>query len=757
MAQDLDQALADGIAVDPQFRRAPSDDPYTEALPEYAPSGLVPTGGYVEPEPIPDMDEVLGEGLYGRFQPSDWASEDPMEHDANLARFIDQRQRDKLAQRVCTWVDRDRQSRKDWEEREALGMVALGVTDEALRRLRREGPNVKWASTAVHPGLAKAIIQFWSRSYAELWPAGRPAKAVVVGKSTDERQAQARRVAGFLNYLYAERIPAAAQEMSQLLFRLPLSGSVFKAILYDPLLDTVRTDYVECEDLIKPYSAVELSCAPRYTRLVRLSRNDVHKLEKLGYYLWIQRSQPESEATDDTLIDKVKDSASGIRPAQDEGENEPEYDSRDVLYETRVYLDLADYEWEDPLGDGFENDNGDYVGIGLPYLVTVDKQEQRTVAIRRDWRETDKLKARRDSVIEYKFYPGFGGYGFGLLHVAGSISDSQSGLLRYTHDGCALDTLGRLSGYVSQSAVGIRGLPPLKLGEFQEVPGTADDWSKQIWSPNFQWRANNNLELMQYLDGLLEAISASTEAMVGDEARDIPVGTILARIEQVMAPFKAIFGLLHQSLHRELRAVAQVVSDNLGDAYPYPVDGADEWALKTDFNDRVDVLPVSDPNAVSGTQRRAEAQVLLDEAKEMWGRNPTPEVWDVYLQAWEQMLSVLRIPEPGRFVPQPPAPQPEAGPEEAPEETRKDTATAADIRRKDAAAAADIKRKDTMAGQQMETNSQLRGAGTQAIVANENAADTSAVERRVLDLANARRAQLDAQAAGGAQAVGALP
>lgn len=710
----------------------------------------VSMGGMPEPETYSfDIEEV-----FGQFAGANWASDDPMYHDANLARFMEDGELHRLAQNVIEWVDRDRQSRRGWEQREADGIRKLGMSKADLEAVRTAIPGAEWRSTATHPGLMKACIQFWARSYTELWPPGGPAKAITLGATTPEREQQAARVSGFLNYLYTQEMPGASQETSAMLFRLPLSGSVFRKVYFDPVLGTLRVVFLESQDFVKPYSAVDLGSAPRYTHIVRMTRNDLNRATAMGYYQPITKSEPAEEAREHTPLDYAIDSATGSSPIQGSGENDAEHDNRDILYEMSVTLDLGDYDWEDPFGENWEDpETGDEVSIGVPYLVTVHSEEQRVLSIRRDWRAPDAKKRRRRNVIEYKFLPGFGGYGFGLLHIAGGLSDAQTGFLRYLLDGCTLDTVGKLSGYVSQSAVGMRGLPPLELGKFQPVPGQVDDWRKAIMTPDFQWRAQNVMEAVNYLDKVLETLVASTETMIGDANKEMPVGTVLARIEQASKPFAAIFGLLHTSLAEELRAVADLSADYLPERYPYAVEGADAEVFAADFDERVDVVPVSDPNIVSATQRMTQAQAILEQAQVMVQvMGGSPEAVQAYLAAYLHLLETMRIPNPQRFMPQPQPPMPAAPPPPDPVEaeiTRKDAQAIADSDRRDAQVIADSDREDRKLEAQtqreaeaMQRSMAARENGDQALRTAGQNDELAATAQEIMTLAAARQRQM---------------
>lgn len=742
-----------------------ADEAYDPRRDAADPGGLLPPltqpladlgialGGVPESAAGLDVGAAEIEALFGEFAAQDWATDDPLDHEANLAQFLPQTLADRLAQTVITWVERDRQSRRGWEQREEEGIRKLGLTRHDVEALRGADPLAEWRSRATHPGLMKASIQFWARANTELNPPGGPAKAIVLGNTNAEREQQALRVSGFLNYLYTQKMPGALTEASQAFFRLPLSGSIFRKVYFDPMLGTIVVKFLESQDFVKPYSANDLGSAPRYTHVVRWTRNELNRAVALGYYLDVVRGEPGQELIEHQGLDQVIDEATGQRPMLGTGDHDAEQDARDIGYETSVTLDLNDYGWEDPLGAALvDARTGARRSIGVPYLVTVHVESQRILSIRRDWRASDPTQRRRRNVIEYKFLPGYGGYGFGLLHIAAGLSDAQTGFLRYLLDGCTLHTLGTTSGYVSQSAVGMKGLKPLRIGEFQTVPLGAAEMKAAFWTPQFSWQANNTLQVLEYLDRLLDFLVAATEAVVGEDNTNMPVGTVLARREERTLPFRSIFIGLHNAQAEELRAVADLAADYLPPRYPYAVPGADQYVFAADFDERVDVVPVSDPNIVSGTQRMAQAQFVFEQAQVLFRMSPTPEVWDTVLMAYQHMLETLRIPTPERFLPQRPAPLPAppavaAGPDPvAAEIERKDVATAADIRRKDTLAQAQIQRD----AQRMAWDAQQRQQGDQALQAQEELGQLDDLSQQIMQAALARRQALlnEQQAAG---------
>jgi hypothetical protein len=672
--------------------------------------------------------------MRSEWQGADWATTDARDHEANLAQWMGERQLDRLAMRVIDWVRVDKESRRDWEDREAKGIVALGVTSQVLGGVQAVDPSAAWASTAVHPGLVKACIQFQARAVAELWPSGGPVKAVVLGDATPEREQQADRVAGFLNYLYEEEMPDAFDEHDQMLFRLPLSGSCFKKVYFDPLEGTLCSRFVESADFVKPYSAVNLRSAPRFTHIVKLSRNETRRLMAEGVYLEdVNLGDPDDEGQDQTTLDRTIDDAGGIVPTQDQADNDAEQDQRDELYECYATLDLDDYDYRDPLGEAY----------GLPYVVTVHKTAQKVLAIRRNWHPEDVRKRRRLFFREYKFLPGLGGYGFGFLHIAGGLSDTSTGALRALLDSAVLANLR--GGYVSQDVVGLHDLPPIVPGKWLRVPNSAEDLNKAFWSPDYEEPSQVLFNLLGYLDEQFGSLVSTTETLVGEDNNNTPVGTVLARIEQGLKVFSGIHRRCHTAQRAEFRIVADLAAAYLPEVYPYDVPGESRAVYAADFDDRVDVLPVSDPNIISNTQRMAQAQGIWELAVS------APEIFDVR-RAARGMLEAMRVPDIDEYLlPEPEPVDPNQPAPVDPVTEAKLRETDAKIMREDARAVAEIEGKQAQA--QMKADGMRRDAATEATgdaarIAAAGNGELKRLEEEILQAAEARRMQQARDVAG---------
>ena len=542
------------------------------------------------------------------------------EHYENLAKHIDQGELLRLGDQIVKWFDDDEQSRADWMEREKKGLRILGVSEKT-----EGGAAFQGASKVVHPLLAEAVTQFHSRVISEMWPPDGPVKTIVMGESTPPVEAQAKRVQDYMNYLYLTEMPGAFEEEDTLLFRLPLSGSCFKKLYHCPIDNVAKSVFIEPSDFVVPYRATNLRTTPRYAHRVYDSPNTVAKKIAKGYYISgnYYANQPEQSIVRDE-IDIIEGRSDTY--AVDGNEH--------TIIEMVVDLDLDGYEDKD--------DKGETTGVALPYIVTVNKDDSRVLRIQRKWAKNDQNKVRTVDVVHYKYTPGLGFYGFGLLHLVGGLSRAATGALRALLD--AANFANVQGGYRSRNLRLKNGENTISPGVWQEVECDAEELQKSFYTPPFKEPSTALFQLLNLLDEKGQRLSSTTDSMIGDAPSNSPVGTVLANLEHGAKVFSAIFLRIHKAHAEEYKILARICYNNLPEeGYPYRVPGADKEIMWSDFDDRVDVAPVSDPNIVSNSQRIAQGQAILDLAERM------PEVISE-LEAAKNMLSAMRVPNMERFL-----------------------------------------------------------------------------------------------------------
>lgn len=518
-------------------------------------------------------------------------SKSAMEHDANLAEHLDERDLGKIAQDVLDWVEWDEEARSEWQEMEKAGIRALGVSPNV-----DGGASFKGASTAVHPLLGEACVQFASRAMDSVWPADGPVKTAVLGAITTEREDQAKRVEQFLNYQYTELMPGAFEQTDKLLIRLPLSGSCFIKAYFDPINGVMRS-LVEPADFIVPYRASDLITAPRYTERVLMSQNDVRRRQVAGLYRDIELIQP-SEDTHETERETVIQEIEAT-----EGRSEQFYTTdghRRTLYECYCELNIKGFE---------DKINGKETGIALPYVVTVDKDSQKVLSIYRNWRKEDPKKKKIIYHVHYRFMPGLGFYGYGLYHWIGGLSKSATGALRALMDAAHFANMpgGFRQGEVSME----RPRDPLEPGEWREIKTDLDDVRKALIPLPYKEPSQTLFALLGHIEQLGQRFAGTTEAMIGGGNENTPVGTMLARIEQGTKVYTSIQRRLHQAAKQEYKLVAWLDAMYLPPEYPYAVHGEDRSIMASDFDSRIDVIPLSDPNTATSMQRYFVSQAVM--------------------------------------------------------------------------------------------------------------------------------------------------
>ena len=529
----------------------------------------------------------------------------------NLAEALDERELNTIASELTAQYQEDLDSRDDWFETFSKGLDLLGINIED-----RSEPFVG-ASGVHHPILAEAVTQFQAQAYKELLPPGGPVNTEVLGLSSDDKLEKANRVKNFMNYQITYKMEEFDPEMDQLLFYLPLSGSAFKKIYYDPSLGRATARFIKAEDLVVPYYAVDLLTAPRITHVIHMAENDLRKLQLSGFYRDIEMSSPSTNVENTTVDDKI-DKLQGIsRTISDE-----EY----TLLEIHVNLDLEGFEDTD--------ENGEETGLGLPYIVTLCKDTNDVLAIRPNYKPNDPMRKKIEYFTHYKFLPGLGFYGFGLIHMMGGLTKSVTAILRQLIDAGTLSNLP--AGFKSRGLNIQRHDDPIQPGEWRDVDVPGGRLTDAFMPLPYKEPSNTLTVLLASLVDSGKQFAATVEQPTGDGNAEAPVGTTVALLEKGQRVMSAIHKRLHFAQRVEFKILKRVFGEFLPPEYPYHVQGAQESVFKEDFDDSVDVIPTSDPNIFSMTQRITLAQTQLQMAQS------APELHDLR-EAYRKMYLALNV------------------------------------------------------------------------------------------------------------------
>ena len=531
--------------------------------------------------------------------------------DANLAEDMSSKELNNSASELITYYNNDREARSEWEDRYKMGLKTLdpdGGMEESENERATRG-----LSIVVHPMIAEAATQFNAKAIAELYPSGGPVKTVVVGEPNEELEAQSRRVREYMNYQITQEMPEYFPDLDQMLFHLPLVGQTFKKVWWDANLDRQCSQFVKAEDFVVAPESKDLYTSPRYTHVIRIPKNDYNRYVQSGYYL------PSDDTGGD--IDPSGDTIGEIEGVDQYGD-----DSQDqvmTLLEMHVY-----HNFEDDVDDDDSN------AVGIPYVVTVDYDNENIVSIRRNWREEDDRKIRRDWFVSYKFLPGLGFYGFGLYHLIGGLGKAATGSLRALLDSAAFSNMQggfKLRGRVSGGEVQVNP------GEFVDLDATVDDVNKAIMPLPFKEPSSALFNLLGFIVDAGQRFASTADLNVGDVNPNAPVGSTVALIEQGSKAFSAIHKRLHYAQGQEFKLLADLNAENLPEQFTFSLIGSSSEIMAADFNDRIDILPVSDPNIFSSAQRIAQAQAILQMAQS------APEMHDMYV-AYKRMYEAIRIP-----------------------------------------------------------------------------------------------------------------
>jgi len=548
------------------------------------------------------------------------------DHNANLAEILDESTLGEISSELREMYEEDMDSRQDWEQSYTKGLDLLGIKYE-----ERTQP-FDGATGVTHPLIAESVTQFQAQAYKELLPAGGPVKTQVLGSKTMEKEAQASRVKNFMNYQVTEVMEEFDPDTDQMLFYLPLSGSTFKKVYFDPTKNRAVSAFVPSEDLVVPYSATDLNTAPRVTHVLRMDANQVRKMQVAGIYRDVEVST--SDESDDPVREKVN---------QIEGVSKGYTDDVHTILEMHVEMDLEGFEDMGP--------SGEPTGIKLPYIVTLDHGSGEILSVTRNYDQQDPLKRKRQYFVHYKFLPGLGFYGFGLIHMIGGLGRAATSILRQLIDS---GTLANLPSGFKARGIRIRNDDePLSPGEFRDIDAPGGDIRNSIIPLPFKEPSGTLAQLLASLiEGGRRFVSIADQQLSdGATSGDMPVGTTVALLERGMKVMSAIHKRLHYAQKTEFRLLARIFAENLPSSYPYEVAGAPSEIKSQDFDGRVDVIPVSDPNIFSMAQRVTLAQTQLQLAQS------NPQIHNLH-EAYKRMYQALEVQNIDEILPAKKEPQP---------------------------------------------------------------------------------------------------
>ncbi len=566
----------------------------------------------VDPEEV----NIEMDGLELSIRPGE---EDEAGFDANLAEDIPQSVLESLASDLDSDIKNDIGSRKEWEKAYVEGLKLLGLQYEE----RTEPWN--GACGVFHPMITEAVVRFQSESITETFPAQGPVRTKIIGKETPQKQEAAVRVEDDMNYELTEVMKEFRPEHERMLWSLPATGSAFKKVYFDPNLGRQVSMFIPAEDIILPYGTTDMDTCYRLTHVMRKTENEIIKLQQAGFYRDIELPDPSKEQTD---IQKAKDKETGFSANDDD---------RYTLYEIHADLVLKDDEYCEC------DDEGEPIGIALPYVVTMIKGTNDVLAIRRNWKEDDHLHLKRQHFVHYQYIPGFGAYGFGLFHLIGGYAKSATSIMRQLVDA---GTLSNLPGGLKSRGLRIKGDDtPIAPGEWRDVDVGSGAMRDNILPLPYK-------EPSAVLAGLMDKIveegrrfAATADMKVSDMSAQAPVGTTLALLERQLKVMSAVQARMHYSFKQELQLLAAIIRDYTDDKYDYEPERGAPKAKVEDYS-HVDIVPVSDPNAATMSQRVVQYQAVIQMAQ------MAPDIYDLP-QLHRNMLEVLGIKNADKLVPLP--------------------------------------------------------------------------------------------------------
>ena len=549
----------------------------------------------------------------------------------NLAEIMDDQDLGKIFSDCMGDVQDDISSRKEWMDQYKEGLEFLGMKFED-RTEPFEG-----ASGVIHPLLAESVTQFQAQAYKEMLPPGGPVKTQTVGLGTPQTDLQAARVQEYMNYMLTQEMKEYDPETDQLLFYLPLSGSAFRKVHFDQSLGRPVSRFIPSEKLIVPYGTSSLDSAVRITHVIDMPTNEVKKLQLSGFYKKTPMSGKGTGVEGYDEVDEEIDELQGVKPS-----GSTDYEAE--LYEMHIELDIPGFEDVDA--------QGEETGIKLPYIVTLYPKDSSVLSIRRNYLQADPMRRRIDYFVHYKFLPGVGFYGFGLTHMIGGLSRASTSILRQLIDA---GTLANLPAGFKARGIRIRDDDtPLQPGEFRDMDAPGGSLRDALLPLPFKEPSGTLLSLLGMLVDAGKRFASIGDMQVGDGNQEAPVGTTIALLERGSRVMRAIHKRMHYSQRVEFNLLARVFRDSPIKAYPYMIANGQQQLMATDFDDRIDIIPVSDPNIFSMSQRVMLAQEML----QMVQSNPQIHGPMGMYNAYRRMYEAMGVQQVDQLLPPPPQPQP---------------------------------------------------------------------------------------------------
>jgi len=555
--------------------------------------------------------EILFDEENNVVDPSMLEMEVDIPFEENLAEYLDPATLSEISSELLSSYENDVDSRQDWYETFKNGLELLGIENDP-----RSEP-FEGASGVYHPLLAEAATHFQAQAYKELLPANGPVDTKIMGASNDPKAMQANRVKDFMNYQLMYKMDEYDPEMDQMLFFLPLAGSAFKKCYYDPTMGRVVSRFIKAEDLIVPYTATDLHTSPRITHRLTMTENDLRKLQLSGFYIDEEMNPPSYSDDSDSVQQKI-DELDGVTRTG----NQHDY----TLLEFHVELDIEGFEHTD--------NDGEPTGLAIPYIVTICKDNNTVLSVRRNYEETDPMRKKIEYFTHYKFLPGLGFYGFGLIHMIGGVTKSATAILRQLIDAGTLANLP--AGFKARGLNIQRSDDPVQPGEWRDVDTPGGTIRDSFMPLPYKEPSATLAQLLGLLVESGQRFASVMDNQTGDANSNAPVGTTVALLEKGQKVISAIHKRLHYAQRNEFKILKRLFGEYLPPEYPYQVQGAQQTVFAEDFNNSVDVIPVCDPNIFSTTQRIILAQTQLQMAQS------APQIHNMK-EAFRKMYIALNI------------------------------------------------------------------------------------------------------------------